>query len=126
VHLSIWRLCRERQTVESELKFLCGDVGVQFQSICDGFLSEPDQPLAELVVPIQHCNFRCTGPCARKQALLCREIILERLVKIHVLAREVGKHSGLKMRSEEHTSELQSRFDLVCRLLLEKKKKTKK
>src|SRR5207249_9345734 len=28
-------------------------------------------------------------------------------------------------RSEEHTSELQSRFDLVCRLLLEKKKKIK-
>src|SRR5437868_13290959 len=27
-----------------------------------------------------------------------------------------------KRRSEEHTSELQSRFDLVCRLLLEKKK----
>src|SRR5438067_4966873 len=27
-----------------------------------------------------------------------------------------------KYRSEEHTSELQSRFDLVCRLLLEKKK----
>src|SRR5437868_9684996 len=32
-----------------------------------------------------------------------------------------GDHS----RSEEHTSELQSRFDLVCRLLLEKKKKIK-
>src|SRR5206468_9534533 len=29
-------------------------------------------------------------------------------------------------RSEEHTSELQSRSDLVCRLLLEKKKNTKK
>ena len=29
-------------------------------------------------------------------------------------------------RSEEHTSELQSRFDLVCRLLLEKKKHNKK
>src|SRR5438105_11152627 len=28
-------------------------------------------------------------------------------------------------RSEEHTSELQSRVDLVCRLLLEKKKKKK-
>src|SRR5699024_12587432 len=28
----------------------------------------------------------------------------------------------LGVRSEEHTSELQSRFDLVCRLLLEKKK----
>src|SRR5438105_8341090 len=30
------------------------------------------------------------------------------------------------LRSEEHTSELQSRVDLVCRLLLEKKKKKKK
>src|SRR5699024_12574013 len=30
--------------------------------------------------------------------------------------------SSSSSRSEEHTSELQSRFDLVCRLLLEKKK----
>src|SRR5438067_7784729 len=30
---------------------------------------------------------------------------------------------GTLARSEEHTSELQSRFDLVCRLLLEKKKR---
>src|SRR5699024_11877899 len=29
----------------------------------------------------------------------------------------------IQFRSEEHTSELQSRFDLVCRLLLEKKNK---
>src|SRR5699024_12704598 len=29
--------------------------------------------------------------------------------------------AGMQVRSEEHTSELQSRFDLVCRLLLEKK-----
>src|SRR2546422_1649305 len=33
---------------------------------------------------------------------------------------------GLRRRSEEHTSELQSRLHLVCRLLLEKKKKTYK
>src|SRR5690349_24253228 len=32
------------------------------------------------------------------------------------------KFSGRARRSEEHTSELQSRRDLVCRLLLEKKK----
>src|SRR5699024_11467065 len=31
-------------------------------------------------------------------------------------------YSRVTVRSEEHTSELQSRFDLVCRLLLEKKK----
>src|SRR5207249_8442732 len=35
-----------------------------------------------------------------------------------------GFSAGMRkrLRSEEHTSELQSRFDLVCRLLLEKKK----
>src|SRR2546430_11154680 len=33
--------------------------------------------------------------------------------------------SGLGVRSEEHTSELQSQSNLVCRLLLEKKKKKK-
>src|SRR5438067_8717344 len=32
------------------------------------------------------------------------------------------QHIQVAPRSEEHTSELQSRFDLVCRLLLEKKK----
>src|SRR5206468_12848897 len=36
----------------------------------------------------------------------------------------VHRHPGWR-RSEEHTSELQSRSDLVCRLLLEKKKKKK-
>src|SRR5437868_9970309 len=35
----------------------------------------------------------------------------------------VNPHFDANHRSEEHTSELQSRFDLVCRLLLEKKKK---
>src|SRR5438067_7912396 len=34
-----------------------------------------------------------------------------------------GSDRDRRRRSEEHTSELQSRFDLVCRLLLEKKKK---
>src|SRR5437868_13256171 len=35
------------------------------------------------------------------------------------------RHSGgQRARSEEHTSELQSRFDLVCRLLLEKKNRS--
>src|SRR5699024_11995584 len=35
---------------------------------------------------------------------------------------EDGRRIPATTRSEEHTSELQSRFDLVCRLLLEKKK----
>src|SRR2546422_4885388 len=39
---------------------------------------------------------------------------------LHVVERYFGQ-----IRSEEHTSELQSRLHLVCRLLLEKKKKSK-
>src|SRR5206468_10148024 len=38
--------------------------------------------------------------------------------------RRVRERRELPGRSEEHTSELQSRSDLVCRLLLEKKKST--
>src|SRR5699024_11804359 len=39
------------------------------------------------------------------------------------LLGEATHVKDMRLRSEEHTSELQSRFDLVCRLLLEKKKK---
>src|SRR3712207_9267833 len=45
-------------------------------------------------------------------------------VKLDVLpVGDVGRTAGELDRSEEHTSELQSRQYLVCRLLLEKKKK---
>src|SRR2546422_1359558 len=39
-------------------------------------------------------------------------------------AQGARRQGRLRDRSEEHTSELQSRLHLVCRLLLEKKKKT--
>src|SRR2546422_7799081 len=38
-------------------------------------------------------------------------------------ARDCSANQAARARSEEHTSELQSRLHLVCRLLLEKKKK---
>src|SRR5699024_12830539 len=45
-----------------------------------------------------------------------------RLVENSLREVSEGKiEAALMMRSEEHTSELQSRFDLVCRLLLAKK-----
>src|SRR5207247_7780620 len=40
------------------------------------------------------------------------------------LLRQLDDAQQKLVRSEEHTSELQSRLDLVCRLLLEKKKKS--
>src|SRR5207249_8368390 len=39
---------------------------------------------------------------------------------LHFIEHDLARHRVVA-RSEEHTSELQSRFDLVCRLLLEKK-----
>src|SRR2546428_1841954 len=44
----------------------------------------------------------------------------------HATRRRAALHGARPWRSEEHTSELQSRSDLVCRLLLEKKKKRDK
>src|SRR5687768_18440872 len=45
--------------------------------------------------------------------------------ELHRLLVAVVERDGGVLRSEEHTSELQSRLHLVCRLLLEKKKKEK-
>src|SRR5438067_8270162 len=55
-----------------------------------------------------------TGPPRRPARGHCRRLCLP-------CARR-GRLPHRPGRSEEHTSELQSRFDLVCRLLLEKKK----
>src|SRR5207249_8535926 len=60
---------------------------------------------------------------------LARRARLPRITAYVLVGFTVGPWLGLvrrdevDARSEEHTSELQSRFDLVCRLLLEKKKK---
>src|SRR3712207_7778786 len=51
--------------------------------------------------------------------------LLLRFIAWHSL-RKPAWSSGMVSRSEEHTSELQSRQYLVCRLLLEKKKKKKR
>src|SRR5438067_10435530 len=57
---------------------------------------------------------RSWPPRARRRSDRCRD------------RRPARPATSRPARSEEHTSELQSRFDLVCRLLLEKKKKKKK
>src|SRR2546430_10786767 len=65
--------------------------------------------------------FRSVGDVRALQDLLDRDFFLELRLRVEravlvVLHRDGG-------RSEEHTSELQSQSNLVCRLLLEKKKK---
>src|SRR5436305_12345666 len=58
---------------------------------------------------------RAAGPQRRRSHLLSA-----------VVQRQPHLDGVVPRRSEEHTSELQSRPHLVCRLLLEKKKKSKK
>src|SRR5437016_9541986 len=52
-----------------------------------------------------------------RRAIQCEDIL------IGILLRHLQGRLGCAFRSEEHTSELQSLTNLVCRLLLEKKKK---
>src|SRR2546430_5558893 len=64
--------------------------------------------------------FRSTGRAVRVRGDVQHRRELRRLAP-GVRRRRAGGHPA---RSEEHTSELQSQSNLVCRLLLEKKKKT--
>src|SRR2546422_6063004 len=50
----------------------------------------------------------------------------EHRLRHHGVQDRALRVAATRRRSEEHTSELQSRLHLVCRLLLEKKKKKKK
>src|SRR6266513_2193715 len=59
-------------------------------------------------------------PGVQRLAQVDRNLLLRPVSSL--LVREVPDHVEDQRRSEEHTSELQSRFDIVCRLLLEKKK----
>src|SRR5690349_24821003 len=71
------------------------------------FRSSPSGYMSEGVRQIGHRDLTPHAPGGRPQILADRRLTSA-------------------SRSEEHTSELQSRRDLVCRLLLEKKKKNNK
>src|SRR5256886_9210082 len=102
---------------------LCAGFGTRLRPLTDR-VPKPLVPLCG--IPLLRYNF----------ALLHNAGVREVVVNTHHLAAEmekgaleVGQQVGLlvtisrEVRSEEHTSELQSQSNLVCRLLLEKKKK---
>src|SRR5699024_12861462 len=64
-------------------------------------------PLADTVGPLPS-KYPAGGTCLPYQRCALRLALLARC-----------DYQNLYLRSEEHTSELQSRFDLVCRLLLD-------
>src|SRR5699024_12827553 len=71
--------------------------------------------------------FRSTNEAHVAAGSGCADCLLHRFLRAYCLnggmrTVAIGQFFDSSDRSEEHTSELQSRFDLVCRLLLEKKK----
>src|SRR5438132_14171917 len=64
------------------------------------------------ILDLEQLAFFALGQCVGK---------ILRLVLAEKIRDAIARHA--KKRSEEHTSELQSHSDLVCRLLLEKKKR---
>src|SRR3990167_9700229 len=67
----------------------------------------------------RHTRFDCDW-----SSDVCSSDLVIRAVSCRMQKRFLG-HGRVDDRSEEHTSELQSQSNLVCRLLLEKKKKHK-
>src|SRR3989449_3774183 len=64
------------------------------------------------------------SPSVRDPSLEVKKRLLHLMADLGIVAADIGlPGAGPRVvRSEEHTSELQSRLHLVCRLLLEKKK----
>src|SRR5690349_24596156 len=67
--------------------------------------------------------FAASGPRRGSAGHDAFPVAREPQVRVRAKMRSVARR--VQRRSEEHTSELQSRRDLVCRLLLEKKKNIK-
>src|SRR5438034_6683662 len=85
------------------------------------FRSGEEEQMAKLVHYAQ-CKKACQiiqGGATRHESEQCALEVL----RPHI---DAGVVEIVLIRSEEHTSELQSHSDLVCRLLLEKKKKNKR
>src|SRR5690348_17913074 len=69
---------------------------------------------------LQRCNIMPTSPIT-----FCIYNVVGRFQSLHAMRTWLSWLSSVSIRSEEHTSELQSPVHLVCRLLLEKKKPNK-
>src|SRR5688572_31963572 len=76
--------------------------------------SDFDRRTSRLGIPNRACSIGMVTSASTS--------VVERPTQIVCTSTFGGANSGKTSRSEEHTSELQSQSNLVCRLLLEKKK----
>src|SRR5215475_8888491 len=104
--------------------------------------SPPRRPISALSLSSNRIRRKRLAPSALRIAISFSRVAARERIRLETLAQAISRISptiviriaailGTKVgalieglaRSEEHTSELQSRENLVCRLLLEKKKK---
>src|SRR2546426_4661506 len=76
-------------------------------------------------LPCVFSTVALTEAVPRFRPLICPEGLFTARIVGSLLCQVTALAGGVCNRSEEHTSELQSPCNLVCRLLLEKKKNTK-
>src|SRR5438034_7090888 len=84
-------------------------------TVFNGHVADPSALVDRLLPYDVVCVMRERTPLPRE--------LLQHLPRLKLIASTGSRNASIDMRSEEHTSELQSHSDLVCRLLLEKKKK---
>src|SRR5699024_11605082 len=82
-------------------------------------VSDPDRKCKEGCEKMYEYDEECLKTFLKKQGQLFDEPVAETLEEAEAFLEDCMAVIADSLRSEEHTSELQSRFDLVCRLLLE-------
>src|SRR5438034_7507014 len=113
-----------RQEIRPDTAVVEQRVAFARRSVADDSATLPSRLYQELEEPalrVLHALLKGRVVVRAPQAggfLRCRELAHPRRHRL----RGVLHMPGIEARSEEHTSELQSHSDLVCRLLLEKKK----
>src|SRR2546427_12621023 len=111
-----------REFVAGQRARLLRDERPLLERLPPGLVAALEQAIADyLPVAVERLGDLLTDPAARARVRDALKRFLDRAI------RSLLVHERLmaKLRSEEHTSELQSQSNLVCRLLLEKKKSTR-
>src|SRR4030042_246562 len=91
----------------------------KLEDIADGFMATFPAFFRRVSRGVAHPSARKFDP----SRFVLKAVHMHGPVRMSVIGSHMGISRPYMTRSEEHTSELQSRLHLVCRLLLEKKKK---